>query len=242
MSKLFTEKLSTVAASENTKLSLKESFLPFYEQIEEWGSRAEALIVTSVDQIEEMKQARVARLALQKIRTSAEEKRKELKEESLRKGKAIDGIANVIKFQIIPIEKHLKDQEDFAKNEAERIKKELTESRIVELSKYNVDTQFMSLGDMPEDKFEQLLNDSRITFNAKKEAAEKEAAEKEQKIKAEKQAALAPDKIKLENLAYEVLNTNLPELQSNEAKILLKKVKQLLSKTSSFILESSKNL
>ena len=39
--------------------------------------------------------------------------RKELKEESLRKGKAIDGVANIIKFLIEPVEKYLEDQEKF---------------------------------------------------------------------------------------------------------------------------------
>ena len=77
-----------------------------------------------------MKLARVGRLFLMKKRTAIETVRKELKEQALREGKAIDGIANVLKALIIPIEEYLKKQEDFvvlkeaARIEAERAEEE----------------------------------------------------------------------------------------------------------------------
>lgn len=331
-----TQELEVLKVSKETKLTLKNEFLPFFEQAEEWKNKAENLVVTDISQKEEMAQAREARLALKKIRTETENKRKELKEESLRKGKAIDGMANVIKYLITPIEEHLKKQEDFEKIETARIKAELSEKREKQLSKYEVETSFYNLGEMPEESFQQLLDNSKMAFEAKKEAARKaeeeriakekaeqeererirkeneklraeaekrakeeavrkkaeeaerkareekerkeraeheaklrkerearekieaelrakkeaeEKAKKEAEAKAkaeeaarkkrEKEERLAPDKIKLQNLAKSIVEIQLPEVKSDEAKEVLRQVQTLLNKTSNYIKEKT---
>ena len=58
-----------------------------------------------------MQEARIARLALRDIRIQADKTRKALKEESLRYGKAVQGVYNVIEYLITPIEKHLEERE-----------------------------------------------------------------------------------------------------------------------------------
>ena len=117
-------------------LSLKNTFMPFFEQAEEWAKKAKEINITDVTQIKEMQLARDTRLNLRTIRINVEKTRKELKEESLRKGKAIDGIANVIKFLIVPIEEHLQEQENFVIIQEEKRKSELKESREKELEQY----------------------------------------------------------------------------------------------------------
>ena len=178
---VFTQELDVIAASEETKLSIKESFLPFFEQAQEWKEKAEALVVTDVSEVDKMKDARVARLAIKNIRVDVEKKRKELKEESLRKGKAIDGIANVVKYLIQPIESHLQEQEDFAKNLELKQKAELKESRTQELDQYDVDSSFYNLAEMPEESYKQLLENSKAAYKARIEAEQKAEAERIEK-------------------------------------------------------------
>ena len=98
---------------QSTALTLQSSFLPFFEQAEQWKIKAESLVVTDASQTREMKMAREARLALKDIRVSADKTRKALKEDSLRYGKAVQGVYNVIDYLIAPIEKHLEEQEKF---------------------------------------------------------------------------------------------------------------------------------
>lgn len=100
--------------------------------------KAKILIVTNETQKTEMEMARTGRLFLREKRIAIEKTRKELKEQALREGKAIDGIANVLKALIVPIEEYLGKQEKFAeiqaekKREAERIaaEKRIEEERI----------------------------------------------------------------------------------------------------------------
>lgn len=71
-------------------------FVQFMEQIAEWETKAKTLVVTDVAQIEEMRQAREARLILKNIRVDADKVRKELKEDSLRYGRAVQNVYNAI--------------------------------------------------------------------------------------------------------------------------------------------------
>ena len=77
--------------------------------------KKDALKVTSEEQTEDMAAAREKRLALKKIRTGVEAKRKELKEDALRAGRVIDAAARYIKQTIEPAEEYLQLQEDFVK-------------------------------------------------------------------------------------------------------------------------------
>ncbi len=90
-----------------------DKFQNTFELAAEWEIKAKAIVVTDASQTGDMKMAREGRLFLKKIRVEAENTRKELKQQSLLEGKAIDGIANVIKALIVPIEDHLDKQEHF---------------------------------------------------------------------------------------------------------------------------------
>lgn len=90
-----------------------ENFKNYFELAAEWEAKAKTLIVTDASQKAEMEMARTGRLFLREKRIAVENSRKKLKEQSLREGKAIDGIANVLKALIEPIEEHLERQEKF---------------------------------------------------------------------------------------------------------------------------------
>ncbi len=160
---------------------LETTFAPFFQAAQEWRKKAEAIQVTSGDDKPQIKAAREARLALKEIRVTVDKRRKELKEESLRKGKAIDGMANVIKFLIAPIEEHLEKQEKFVQLQEEQRLQKLKESRAAELSQFGVDVSFYDLAAMPEENYAKLLDGSRKTFEEARAASEKLEQERREK-------------------------------------------------------------
>lgn len=102
-------------------------FQDYFSMAAEWERKARQIVVTSEDQEFEIGQARAGRLLLKKKRLEIESTRKDMKEDALREGKAIDGIANVLKALIIPIEDYLEKQENFAENK--RKERELAEKQ-----------------------------------------------------------------------------------------------------------------
>jgi len=104
-----------------------EKFQDYFAIADEWTIKARTIKVTNESQVIDMEMARVGRLFLKEKRCAIETVRKELKEQALREGKAIDGIANVLKALIVPIEEYLEHQEKFveiqeeAKREAKRL-------------------------------------------------------------------------------------------------------------------------
>lgn len=95
-----------------------ENFQDYFTIAADWEKKAQAIVVTKADQKAEMKMAREGRLFLKEKRVALEKARKELKEQSLREGKAIDGIANVLKALIVPIEQYLQNQENYVEIQA----------------------------------------------------------------------------------------------------------------------------
>jgi len=117
---------------EKTKANyILEKFSDAFKVAGKWEKKAKGIKVEDETQISEMKIARIGRLELRDKRVDIEKERKRLKEQSLREGKAIDGIANVLKALIIPIEKYLDDQEHFVENK----KKEEAKIRLEEAEK-----------------------------------------------------------------------------------------------------------
>lgn len=102
-----------------------EIFTGYFEMAGEWEQKAKNIIVTSPTQTDDMALARAGRLFLREKRIAVESTRKELKEQSLREGRAIDGIANVLKALIVPIEDYLEQQERFVQIQEEKKDAEL---------------------------------------------------------------------------------------------------------------------
>lgn len=99
-----------------------DNFQNYFEIASEWEKKAKSIVVTKDDQVAEMQMARTGRLFLRQKRIDVENARKKLKEQALREGKAIDGIANVLKAVIVPIEEYLEQQEKFVEiKEAKRV-------------------------------------------------------------------------------------------------------------------------
>lgn len=167
------------------KNSLELAFAGFFEQAAKWKEQAAA--------ITDPKLARTARLELKNLRVAAEKKRKELKEDSLRMGRAIDGANNVFLALVVPIEKSL---EDIEKAEERRIAEELrqrTEARTAELRPFiDPALPFPAVGAMTEEQFQATLADAKLLHEMKLEAARKAEAER-----IEREAAEARERLRI---------------------------------------------
>lgn len=177
-----------------------EGFKLFFEEAKSYELEAKAIVITDATQVSEMKRARELRLKLKNIRVNAEKVRVQRKEFFLRGGKAVDGIANVLKAVVVPLEEYLDKQENFAERmEAER-KQELADKRTEELRPY-VSAEMLAvyipgLKDMTAGAFDILLANSKKAFEDQKKAEE----EAEAKRKADEEAKRIEDeRIRKEN-------------------------------------------
>lgn len=140
----------------------------------------ESIKVTSVEQVEDMEEAKRKRLTLKRIRVAVDKTRKELKEDSLKRGKAIDGVARYIRETIEPAEQYLQLQEDFLKLKEEKELADRIANRTAALVELGADPSVYSLGDMSADAFASLLADLKDANEARaaREKADQEAAAK----------------------------------------------------------------
>lgn len=179
--------------------SLLTSFSKDFQEAKIVASEAKSIIVTDESQKDLMKKARESRLKLRDIRVNVEKTRVSLKEQSLRESKAIDGMANIIKALIIPVEQHLEKQEKYLEfKETERLLKRHTE-RVEQLSKFVEDVSLYNLMSMSDEAFNNLLKSCEEAFNLKKQAEEKVEKdrielERKQNIFNKRQLELAPYK------------------------------------------------
>ena len=164
---------------------LANRFNPFMAEVDGLIQSAKGIVVADAKDRDGMASARKVRLALKAIRVDIEDTRKELKESALREGKAIDGMANIIKFVIVPVEQELKEKEDFVRRAEEKRISALAEERRGELESLDVRREHFDLGCMADEAYDALLSSSRLGYKAKKDA---EAAERA-RIDAERVAA-----------------------------------------------------
>jgi len=207
-----TEVVLTSGLSAETTELLLTKFQPFIEQYAEIKEKAIGLVVTDSSQKELMNDARVARLALQKIRVAADKEREGLKKDALAYGNAVQKAFNTIVSLIKPIEEHLQVQEDFKKREEAERKVKLKAERELLLQPF-CDTKYLNLVDMSEEEFQAYLfntkaaHEARLAAAAKAEQdrieAEQLAAEAEAQRKADEAARIEAQRIENEKLKAE---------------------------------------
>lgn len=183
---------------------IEASFAPLFVQANKWAAQVAGLKVTSVEQVREMKLARESRLALKEIRVTAGKNKDRLKEDSLKRSRAVDSIYNTVKGICEPLEAELLAQEQFAiRAEAARLEKVKAE-RVTALTQYGVDCAFYSLDVMPAPQFDQLLAGSKAAHEAKIEAARKAEADRIAKEQAEiaERARIAAENERLKAEAF----------------------------------------
>jgi len=185
---------------EETKAQyLLDNFQEYFAIAADWETKAKAIVVTDESQVAEMKMAREGRLFLRQKRIAVEKARKQLKEQALREGKAIDGIANVLKALIVPIEEYLDEQEHFVeiKQQAEE------EARRLEAEKALREKEEAERKAKEEEQKRIVAENERLRkeTEARQRQLEKERAEADERIRKEREAADA--KIRKEREAAE---------------------------------------
>ena len=172
--------------AENAKALLAAFGAPFVEAGEILRNYTD-IKVTDEDDLEGMQKARDARLTLKKIRTGVDAKRKELKEDALKTGRVIDGVARYIRETIQPAEEYLELQEKFAELKAAEAAAKVREQRIAKLHEYNADPAAYNLDAMSDGMFNAIIEQLEVT-KQREEADAKEKAEAEAKAEAERVA------------------------------------------------------
>lgn len=179
--------------------NIETGFREAFAQAEKWRTQALAIHITSTDQKAEMKMARAIRLDLKAIRVNADKTRKNLKADALLMGRAIDGVYNLLEAAIVPLERHLDEQEKFAERLAEAERLRVKAEREAALSPFLDMTMTMALPDlssMTAEQWEGYLADAKLLHEAKIEQARKAEAER---IAAEQAAAAERERLRIEN-------------------------------------------
>ncbi len=181
---------------EQTKAQvLLDKFTGYFQIASDWEKKAKVIVVTDAGQKAEMQMAKTGRLFLREKRIQIERTRKELKEQSLREGKAIDGIANVLKAVIVPIEEYLGQQEKFVEIKAAEIAER---ARIEMEEKAEKDRLAKEEAERKEQERIRLEN-----VKLKEEAEEKEKELKEEKDRQDKMLANQKEKAEKEKKEIE---------------------------------------
>lgn len=158
---------------------LLEKFSDAISLSEVWAKKAKEIVVTDESQTQLMKDAREGRLLLKDKRVEIEKTRKQLKEQSLSEGRAIDTIAKTLTALIEPTEKYLDEQEKFAERKEEMRVKALKHDRVILLMPYlslmDID-MIPNLGGIGQVQFDAMLTGYK-TIHEKKIADEKKAEE-----------------------------------------------------------------
>jgi len=190
--KELTTEIKQYELSENKASQLEAVFIPMLDMLKPMEEDFNSIVADAEKEINEgvTKRAKRLRLDIGKVRIETEKKRKAEKNESLRLGKAIDGIANVVKYAVSSKEEKLKEIETHLERiEVERIlavggkRKELVYDYIE--NKESIDVN--SLASMDQDVFDAYLSTKKTAFETAI-AEEKARLEAEESAKLEREA------------------------------------------------------
>jgi hypothetical protein len=158
-------KLETSAAT-----NLVAAFRPFAGQIE--------TLIQQTKGVSTVKVARAVRLELRAVRVAIEKTRKAQKETALLYGRTVDGMAAFLEMQIRGPEQEMEAIEKADEIREAKRKAALKAEREAALSPYGIELSFFQLGDMPEETFAQLLENTKAAHEAKLAAARRAEEER----------------------------------------------------------------
>jgi hypothetical protein len=166
----------SAALPEDSAVALRGEFADYYNGIV--TLRESAATVKKPDDATHQKIAREVRLGLRRIRCDVENTRKALKADSLARGKAIDGFANVLKYLCEPIEEKLLAVEQYAeRQEAARVAA-LAAERTAALVAQGADPSSYNLGAMDDATWQHVLLGAYRIRKDREEAARQAEAER----------------------------------------------------------------
>ena len=178
--------MNTALTAPADKTSIIKAFEVTKAQIAEAVELANEATVDGPDDTEGMKLAHDYRMGLVKMRTTVEKRHKELKKGVLERGRLIDSVKKELIEPLPDAEARLKELEETAKREQERLAEIAKQERAKEMNRRN--SLLYAIGEViPEmelqfldaDEFETLYAERKDAYDAKKKAeAEADAARK----------------------------------------------------------------
>lgn len=172
--------VSTAALEPTTGERLIRGFAPFFRDAKTILDTSRTITVTDATQVTEIKASRENRLKLRAVRIAADKTRKELKEDSMKLGTAIQSVYNILILDIEKEEKRLQDSEDFAARAEAARKEKLKAERTAALVNADAlaDLAGYDLAAMPDASFGSLLESFKRAASERKAAAERAEAER----------------------------------------------------------------
>lgn len=172
----------------------KPELIQFRKQDAAIAQLAEQYMPLRIDGISDkqgFKAVHDARMVVKNTRIAVEKKRKELKEDALRYGQAVDAEARRLTALLEPIESHLQLEEDAVVNERERIKRAAEEAKRAALQKrldallaVGVVGNPLAVADMTEERFTASLAEATTAFHERQKAEAEAAAKRRQEEEA----------------------------------------------------------
>ena len=182
--------------------ALLEIFQEYFGIAAEWEEKANALTVVNESQTDLMLKAREGRKFLQEARIKLEKTRVSLKKFALLEGKAIDGMANVLKASIIPVEQYLADQENFVVNKKKAEAKARQEQAMRDLEAKEAAEEKAEIEKLEKERLENIR-------------LKKKAEEGERKAKVARDKAIATQK-KMEEIHQEEKEKHQKEIEKKQ--------------------------
>lgn len=259
------EAIATTTAPDFIQLKLREFNVPD-AAISEMAANFLTIKVSGPTDKANADLARSRRLEVKRMRVSVEKTRKELKEDSLRFGKAVDTEAKRITALLTPIEDHLQAQEETVTKHQERLE---AEARAKEEAERRAREQAAAEERAKLDAERAKLDEERRQFEAEKarieaerqkqeeirqaaeSAAQRAAFETEQRLKREAderaarelaEAAAKPDREKLLALAKQIREISLPAVDGVAAQEVVTAAGKWLINTANYLEDGARAL
>lgn len=196
---------------------LKAIYYPMIEAVQGFEKSVNELMSEEHSE-EKARKAKVLRLDIAKMRIKADKARKELKQQSLLEGRAIDGTCNTFKNAVVPMEEALKEVENYEERQEQERVQNLQAEREAELVKCGVKVEAHHkaiFGNMSQDAWDNFINGAKLNREAVKQAELKAAQDKKE---AERKQAEEHELMKKENERLKVESQKLEaERQKREA-------------------------
>ncbi len=196
--------------------TIKQSYLPFFEQLAEIKEQSSKIDYTNPTQLDESI-ARELRLKTVKIRTGSEALKNERKKVHLLRGNLEQDSWNLIKSTCLLSEETFAQVEKASERKEAARKAALKSERSDLLKPYTEQSEIYPLGEMSQDAFDDLLNGMKLAHEAKVEAFRKA---EEDRIAKEKAEAEERELVRVENerLKAEAIQKE-KELQAERVKV-----------------------
>lgn len=158
--------------------SIRKAFEPMVKMLGTMEIEAEEIFALDMSK-ETCGKARGLKIRIQKVRTAADNKRKEEKAQYILGGGAIQGFYNIFKAVVTPIEKKLEEIEKYYENLEKKKVTDLQGKRTLLLKEFEIDGSIMKLGEMQKDVWDNYFAGIKHNYESIKESAKKvTAAEK----------------------------------------------------------------